>query len=283
MIQAACLDTEKEQVRSFELKGGLYPLTVLQLFSGDLALFSKQLLHKISQAPKFFAHAPVVLDLQGISKTQQEIKFDELLQILRQHQLIPVGMKGGDLGQQAAAAAAGLATLQDSIRPTQQAMSAQDKPASAAAPDRLDTARSAERVHSTAQPHAGSVDNRQAGESALSKIEALGNTHSRVITEPVRSGQQIYVRGGDLIVLAPVSHGAELLADGHIHVYGPLRGRALAGVTGDQNAHIFCQSLEAELISIAGQYKISEDMASEAWQAAVDISIQAGTLAIKLL
>lgn len=80
-----------------------------------------------------------------------------------------------------------------------------------------------------------------------------------VVQQPVRSGQQIYARG-DLIVLAPVSAGAEVLADGHIHVYGPLRGRALAGVQGDSSARIFCQSLEAELVSIAGAYRISENI-----------------------
>jgi septum site-determining protein MinC len=80
-----------------------------------------------------------------------------------------------------------------------------------------------------------------------------------VITQPVRSGQQIYAQNKDLIVLAAVSNGAELIADGHIHVYGPLRGRALAGVKGNQDARIFCQSLEAELVAIAGHYWLNED------------------------
>lgn len=82
----------------------------------------------------------------------------------------------------------------------------------------------------------------------------------KVITRPVRSGQQVYAEGSDLIVLASVSAGAELLADGHIHVYGSLRGRALAGVKGDKSARIFCRSLEAELVSIAGHYWVSDDL-----------------------
>ena len=90
----------------------------------------------------------------------------------------------------------------------------------------------------------------------------------------------IYARGGDLIVLAPVSAGAELLADGHIHVYGPLRGRALAGVTGDRQARIFCQSLEAELVSIAGQYKVAEDLRKQQWKAPVQISLEGDSLKI---
>ncbi len=83
---------------------------------------------------------------------------------------------------------------------------------------------------------------------------------TKLITSPVRSGTQIYAKEADLIVVAPVSAGAELLADGHIHVYGPLRGRALAGVQGNSNARIFCRTLEAELVSIAGYYLTKEDM-----------------------
>ncbi|PCJ46647.1 MAG: septum site-determining protein MinC [Moraxellaceae bacterium] len=87
-----------------------------------------------------------------------------------------------------------------------------------------------------------------------------------LITTPIRSGQQVYAKGGDLIIVAPVSAGAEVLADGNIHIYGPLRGRALAGVNGNKSARIFCQSLEAELISIAGNYKVNEDLQNENWK-----------------
>ncbi len=75
------------------------------------------------------------------------------------------------------------------------------------------------------------------------------------LEHPLRSGQRHYARGQDLICLATVNAGAEVLADGHIHIYGPLRGRALAGVQGDETAQIFCQRLEAELIAIAGIYQ----------------------------
>src|SRR6202042_2970352 len=86
---------------------------------------------------------------------------------------------------------------------------------------------------------------------------------TRLITEPVRSGTQIYARGGDLVVTAAVSPGAELVADGNIHVYGALRGRALAGASGDSSARIFCTRLEAELVSIAGRYLVSEQLPPE--------------------
>ncbi|KTC93279.1 septum site-determining protein MinC [Legionella cincinnatiensis] len=96
-------------------------------------------------------------------------------------------------------------------------------------------------------------------------VEAIENTHheivkttAKLLTTPVRSGQQVVAKGTDLIVTSSVSHGAELLADGCIHVYGALRGRALAGISGDKEARIFCQSLEAELVSIAGFYRLSD-------------------------
>jgi septum site-determining protein MinC len=81
-----------------------------------------------------------------------------------------------------------------------------------------------------------------------------------MITQPVRSGQQIVAKACDLVIVSSVGHGAELLSDGNIHVYGPLRGRALAGIAGDKNARIFCTQLDAELISIAGFYRLRESI-----------------------
>lgn len=98
-------------------------------------------------------------------------------------------------------------------------------------------------------------------------------TETRLIEQPVRSGQQVYSRG-DLIVMAPVSTGAELMAEGHIHVYGKLRGRALAGVRGDSNARIFCQDLDAELVSIAGHYRVAEDLPEALRGKAVHLSLE---------
>ena len=99
-----------------------------------------------------------------------------------------------------------------------------------------------------------------------------------IITEPVRSGRQIYAARGDLIVMGPVSAGAELLADGNIHVYSSLRGRALAGISGDTNARIFCHSLEAELVSIAGLYRVSEDLDASVFKKQVHIYLDDGYL-----
>lgn len=114
-----------------------------------------------------------------------------------------------------------------------------------------------------------------------SNIHEISQPNCKVITTPVRSGQQVYARGGDLIILAPVSHGAEILADGNIHVYGPLRGRALAGVMNNIKANIFCQSLEAELVSIAGTYQINESLTDKYWKQSVHISLNKNNLKIE--
>ena len=95
-------------------------------------------------------------------------------------------------------------------------------------------------------------------ERTIEAPTAIEPIKSKLITTPVRSGQQIVAKNTDLIIISSVSHGAELLSDGHIHVYGALRGRALAGISGDLDARIYCQSLEAELVSIAGFYRLSD-------------------------
>ena len=95
---------------------------------------------------------------------------------------------------------------------------------------------------------------------ATQKKSELRAHPTKLITTPIRSGMQIYAKEADLVVTASVSAGAELLSDGNIHVYGPLRGRALAGVQGNRQARIFCRTLEAELVSIAGYYLTKDDM-----------------------
>lgn len=116
--------------------------------------------------------------------------------------------------------------------------------------------------------------NGQYGESALAaglgtmrppaqdnqRARSQSRPAARIVSQPVRSGQQLYARDTDLIVLSSVSPGAEVLADGCVHVYGALRGRAMAGCRGDTEAQIFCQQLDAELLAIAGNYRVAEDI-----------------------
>ena len=258
----------------FQLKGGLYTLTALQLLSNNLTTFEKQLENKIHQAPKFFFHAPVVIDLQRFN-SKLSLDFSQLKTILISKNLIPVGVKGGSVLLHESAIAVGLPILNESAKEknlyseTSEANAHNTDQAGINKKPKADVAGIAVSHATNDQPASKTQD-----------IEIRGS-NTRVITDPVRSGQQIYARGGDLLVLAPVSHGSELLADGHIHIYGPLRGRALAGITGDTHARIFCHSLEAELISIAGQYKISEDIEQTAWKQAVEISLIENRLHIK--
>jgi len=111
------------------------------------------------------------------------------------------------------------------------------------------------------------------GRRPAAERSATPPARPRLVTEPVRSGTQIYARGSDLIVVAPVSPGAEVIADGHIHIYGALRGRAIAGAGGDQSARIFVHRLEAELLAIAGRYLVSEAIAPEYLHQPVQVAL----------
>lgn len=104
---------------------------------------------------------------------------------------------------------------------------------------------------------------------------------SRLVTRPVRSGQQIYARGTDLVVTTSVSEGAEVIADGHIHVYGALRGRALAGASGDAQARIFCRKFGAELVAIAGNYRVADDMQDGLIGQAIQVRMQGDSLVME--
>jgi septum site-determining protein MinC len=229
-------------------KGNAYTLTTLQLLSLDLEHIQTVLADKIAQAPKFFEHIPLVLDFQKITTEQDDLNLMQIVNCLREHKLLPIGVRGANTRIQEQAKEHGLACLSD----TKVIEAAHNK-----------DAKNKTEIKSPPTPPPSAT---------------------RIITQPVRSGQQIYAQGGDLIVLSTVSHGAEILADGNIHVYAPLRGRALAGVMGDANTYIFCQSLEAELISVAGQYRISEQLKeTSAWENSAQISLVEGHLRIESL
>jgi septum site-determining protein MinC len=209
----------------FEIKGGSIHLPILKLLSGDTEAVALALHERVRQAPDFFRHAPIIIDLQELSP-QGEIlpDFAGLARHMRIAGLVPVGVRGGDERLQEAAKEADLAVLADTKHEPAQV----PKPASTPAPPK------------------GPV-----------QTELVG---SRMIEQPVRSGQRIYAPGGDLVILSQVSAGAEIMADGNIHVYGTLRGRALAGVQGHLKSRIFCMDLQAELIAIGGHYKVSENL-----------------------
>lgn len=109
------------------------------------------------------------------------------------------------------------------------------------------------------------------------------DSSAMVVDKPVRSGQQIYAKGRDLVIMAPVGQGAEVIADGNIHIYAPLRGRALAGVMGNERARIFCKELRAELVSVAGLYRVSEDLPENLLGVAAQIRLNGRQLLIESL
>ncbi|MCS5707739.1 septum site-determining protein MinC [Candidatus Berkiella cookevillensis] len=244
------------------LKGSLFTLTAIQLYRFDLLEIANELDSKIKQAPNFFQNTPIVIDLQSL-EIDSSTQVTELIALFKKKKLIPVGIRGASNRYKDLAIEAGLAILPEA-KPAPKIA----KTAKQSAPEEI----------SEATPHTSIKAD------TIEVTEASNQTGSRLITAPVRSGQQIYAPGGDLVVLAPVSHGAELLAEGHIHVHGPLRGRALAGVNGDKTAIIYCKSLEAELVSIAGQYKIIEDLKeSDLWKRSVCIKLVNDRLQVEAL
>jgi septum site-determining protein MinC len=245
--------SDKNANTVFQLKGSLFTLTVLHLLKFDLTALQEQLTQAIKQAPKFFQNMPIVIDLQKLAAGAAQLDFSSLVNCLRAQGLSPLGVRGGNPAQQQAALEANLAVF-----PTTKTEPLELAP----------QITKAEKISATPTP-------------AQTKAPVVHTT--KIITQPVRSGQQIYARNTDLVVLASVSAGAELIADGNIHVYGPLRGRALAGVAGNEEAQIFCQSLEAELVAIAGHYWVNEDIQSKPVKENVHIYLENDRLQISEL
>jgi len=217
---------------ALEIKGSMFTLPVLRLHSSDMALIARDLSQRLALHLRFFEHAPVVIELDHLDDQASSLDLPALCVLLRQAHLVPVGVRQANPEQAKAAIAAGLAVLQGG-----------------GTSPRSESAAPVSQAKMTSEPS-------KKTEIVSARSEAIS---AKLIRQPVRSGQQIYARGGDLIVLAAVNAGAEVIADGNIHVYAPLRGRALAGVQGDVSASIYTQSMEAELVAIAGNYQVFED------------------------
>lgn len=264
----------------FELKGSLFTLTVLQLFSDDLALLETQLNERVKMAPDFFNHTPVVIDLHQLPADQQALDFFDLHELLLSLSFIPVGVKGAEKPLHVQLEAAGMAVLAEakapSKKPEKQAESPQQDNQSTVAPTDTATEQHTTAETQTKQQTSKSDDSSTiaANNSEAASDNLLTHRAAKIVRQTIRSGQQVYAPGGDLVIIGSVSTGAEILADGDIHVYGTLRGRALAGVRGNQNASIFCHCLQGELISIAGIYLLSDDIAADKIGVSVQISLQ---------
>ena len=230
-----------------ELKGRMMTLTVLRLLDPSVEVLARELDRRVQEAPDFFRFLPVILDVEAVANSDLYLDLAGLAGLLQARQFVPVGIRGGGANWQEAAAAAGLAVF----------------------PMDRDSA-------------AGDTKRRKTADEGTA-AKAIADEAGMVVTQPVRSGQQIYARGGDLVIMAPVSPGAEVLADGHIHIYGSLGGRALAGVRGDTSARIFCQAFRAELVSINGTYSVNEQFEEALRGEAVQIALNGDSLDIRAL
>jgi septum site-determining protein MinC len=211
----------------FELKSASLSLVAVVLKTTDLALLSQALDERFGDAPGLFDQDPVAIDLSLVREVIVPIDFVVLIHLLRGHKMLPIAVRGGNSQQMEDALAAGLSESHGSAGPALPLRTyALEDPPSAPAPLAVEP-----------PPPART---------------------SMIVDKPLRSGQRVYAKGADLIVLAVVSHGAEVIADGSIHVYAPLRGRALAGAMGDTHARIFATCMEPQLLSIAGIYRTTD-------------------------
>jgi len=233
----------------FELEGMVSTVTVLRLLTDDLGAIRKALANKIEQMPGFFQDAPVALDLSALegkddddpqeeAPRPRDIPLDALANMLRELKLVPVGVRYLREVRQREARTAGLGVLRGSGRKA-------PKPKEPVSEAQAAAAKQAE-------------EDRRNGADRRRPDEGFGP--SMLIRTPLRSGQVVYAEQCDAVVLAHVNAGAELIADGNIHVYGSLRGRALAGAHGNEEARIFCKSLEADLVAIAGCYLRADEI-----------------------
>lgn len=223
--------------RGFDLRSSSLSLLALIPQTLDLDALEQAFSEHTAEAPELFSQDAVLLDLGAVRDAEPPLRADELLALLRRHGLLPVAARGGSAEQMAALLDAGL-------------------PEAEAAP-RLPAKPVAE---PPAEPRAAPPDEPAAAMASPSTAPVP----TLVVERPLRSGQQVYARGGDLVVLAAVSFGAEVIADGSIHVYGPLRGRAIAGARGDAAARIYSTCMEPQLIAIAGTYRTTDTPLADA-------------------
>ncbi|MFQ2244074.1 septum site-determining protein MinC [Aeromonas enteropelogenes] len=221
--------------RDNELKGSTFTISVLHISDGEPERIRQLLAEKVAQAPYFFNCAPLVIN---VSRLEHIPDFEQLKELVESEEFVLVGVTGARSEEmKTAAKAAGLAVM-------------------------------ASGKHRKSEPAPEPVAPVVAPEPEPAPL-----IPTRVHVGPVRSGQQIYAAGTSLVVLGSVSPGAEVLADDSIHIYGTLRGRAIAGARGNTRARIYCQQLQAELLSIAGTFQLSDALPAGLIQQAVHIRL----------
>lgn len=228
-----------------ELKIGQVGIANLRVRTLDVAQLSAEMRDRVARAPKLFGRAAVIVDFGGLAQTPDVATARALLDGLREAGVLPVALAWGSSDNEQLAGQLGLPLLAK--------FRAQYEPEGTA------PATAAAAATQASGAASGSAPTQTAPAAALSP----GGEPGLMQTAPVRSGQQIYAENRDLTVLTAVGAGAEVIADGSIHIYGALRGRALAGAQGNEKARIFCREFHAELVAVAGHYKVLEDIPRE--------------------
>ena len=218
----------------FDLKSAQLPVVAVVLKSTDAQAFAADLAERLAADPDFFDNDPVLIDLAQVREAAEPVDFAALCAALKAHRTRPVAVRGGSAAQMEAAHAAGLIAAPE------------------AAPVREAPAPTQAVVHEVVREVRVEVPVEVPVQVPAPAPDAV------IVDKPLRSGQQVYARGTDLIVMAMVSFGAEVIADGNVHVYAPLRGRAIAGARGNTAARIFSTCMEPQLVSIAGMYRTTE-------------------------
>ena len=256
-------ESSREGVAAVSIKGSVFTLPIVKIHSSELAAIKQTLHSHMAKSAGFFKDSPVVLDLSDLPEWLPD--FTRLRQVLADMGLMAAALQNASENQIALARGAGIGNIATrSSNPSANASSAsKDETATSqnAADAKGDNTRPDNSAANTsaAQNAAQNAAQKVTKGNAMHLIEPEFESQTMVYDQPIRGGQRLYARGGDLIQLAAVNPGGEIMADGNIHIYAPLRGRALAGVSGDENARIFCHNMQAELVAVAGNYRVFED------------------------
>jgi len=254
----------KDFSQAGELKFGQVGIANLRVRAFDVARLAAEMAERVRSAPKLFERAAVILDFGGLSACPAEADVRALVAGLKDAGVLPVAIAYGTREIDALAQRVGLPLLAK-FRASYEGADADAR--RAPAPVEPPPAPAAQAPAQAPAPTAKAVP------AEPGMVHAL----------PVRSGQQVYAQQRDLTVCATVGAGAEVIADGSIHIYGALRGRALAGAGGFEGARIFCREFQAELVAIAGTYKVLEDIPPNLRGKPVQVRLENGQLRIEEL
>ncbi len=242
-----------------ELKIGQVGIANLRVRTLDVQRLADEMRERVARAPMLFARAAVIVDFGALPALPDTATARALLDALRDAGVLPVALAYGSSENEKLAVELGLPVLAKFRAQYEREAAA----AAAAAP----------------QPE----PRRAAAEPPPPPRPAPAAQPGLIQAGPVRSGQQVYAENRDLTILSSVGPGAEVIADGSVHIYGPLRGRALAGAQGNEKARIFCRAFHAELVAVAGHYKVLEDIPAELHGRPAQVWLENGELRIAAL